>query len=209
MSTPFYVSESFTHTISDFASTGQWHTPGPFNMEHVWGNNAFVDLELVAGEFGLVVYAGPSNNGINADVWMCLYDLSQVVNRIAQPVIIGGSPVGLYFLTQGGVPMAPANLMNAVCKYGEYADARRALKQPIRVGGVTTPTTGGPFQVGALMRFFGESGVLCAYQYFMQGSVLASSPPSPPPSSSNLTLTTPTGVNYSWPATPGIWTGMA
>ncbi len=202
MSTPFYVSDSFTHTISDFEAHGVWHTPGPFNMEHTWGPGEPVDVELTAGEFGFIVYAGPSNQGVNADVWMCLYDLSlpHPPGTPAPPLIINGSPVGLLFTTLARLPMAPANLMNAVCRYGEYADARRTLSQPIRVGGITTPATGGPFQIGALMRFFGGDGLLCAYQYFMQGNVLAASAPPPPPASSVFTLTTPAGT-YQWPVT--------
>ena len=52
------------------------------------------------------------------------------------------------------------------------------------------------------MRFFGADGVPLSYQYFMQGSVPDGSPP--PPSSLNLTLTTPTGLQYTWSVTSSV-----
>ncbi len=193
MSTSFYVSDSFT--VSPFVDAA-WHFPGPANMEHTWGVNAPVTILWEAGEFGAVAFGSDLLQGFNADVLMCLYDLSNVVGGIAQPVLVGGQPVILKFLTEAGLAMSDGILMNSVHRYGQYARAARYLKTPISLGGVTTPATGGPFQIGALMRFFGGGGVI-SYQYFLQGSVPSASPPPP---SSNFTLTTPTGA-YQWPVT--------
>ena len=181
--TPFYVSDSFTLNFQDFASTGVWHTPGPANMEKTWGQGQPVTVEWRAGEFGAVAFASDALSGFNADVYMCLYDLGNIVGGSAQPVLVGGQPVILKYLTIGGAAMGDGLLLNGVHRYGQYARAARAIKDPIRLGGVTTPATGGPFQVGALMRFFGSGGVM-SYQYFLQGAadpniVSVSSPGSP------------------------------
>ncbi len=164
--TMLYVSDSFT--ISNF-SDGAWHYPGPANQEKTWGNSEPVALDWLGGELSYIAFS--TGGGCNADVYLCLYDLSNVVDNIAQPVLISGQPMRLKFLTAAGDPMGDAILMNGVHKYGEVPGrSQRILAEPIRVGGVTTPATGGPFQVGALMRFFGAGGVL-SYQYFLQGRV--------------------------------------
>lgn len=181
-STPFYVSDSFTLTFQDFATTGIWHSPGPANMEKVWGQNEAVTVDVRAGEFGAVAYGSDALVGFNADVYMCLYDLGNIVGGIAQPVLVGGQPVILKYLTTGGAAMSDGLLLNGVHRYGQYARAARALKDPIRLGGVTTPAAGGPFQVGALMRFFGPGGVM-SYQYFLQGVADPSVVPAPTGSS--------------------------
>ena len=87
--------------------------------------------------------------------------------------------------------MGDGILMNGVHRYGQYARAARYLKDPIRLGGVTTPATGGPFQIGALMRFFGGGGVM-SYQYFLQGRVVGE-----PSATTEFMLTTPNGT-YTW-----------
>jgi len=165
----FYVSDSFTLAPFNY---GAWHYPGPANMEHTWGNSQPVTVEWHAGEFGAVAFGSDLLQGFNADVLMCLYDLGNVVGDIAQPVLVGGQPVILKFLTSTGAAMGDGILMNGVHRYGQYARAARALKDPIALGGVTTPATSGPFQIGALMRFFGGDSVM-SYQYFLQGTVPA------------------------------------
>ncbi len=178
--TPFYVSDSFTYAFQDFATTGAWHFTGPANMEHAWGTGQPVTVEALGTELGFVAYAD-SLAGVNADVYMCLYDLGNVVSGIAQPVLVGGQPVILKYLTSGGAAMGDGLLINGVHRAGQYSRAGRALVDPIRLGGVTTPATGGPFQVGSLFRFFGSvpQNTALAYQYFLQGRVLDTVPPPP------------------------------
>lgn len=169
MTTPFYVSDSFT--VTPFVN-GAWHFPGPANMEHTWGPSATVTVQWEAGEFGAVAFGSDLLQGFNTDVLLCLYDLGNVVGGIAQPVLVtGGQPVILKFLTVTGVAMGDGILMNGVHRYGQYARAARYLARPITLGGVTTPATGGPFQIGALMRFFGGDSVM-SYQYFLSGQIV-------------------------------------
>lgn len=182
-----YVSDSFT--IDNFTN-GAWHYPGPANQEKTWGNSEPVTIEWLGGELGFICFS--TGGGCNGDVFMCLYDIGNVVNGIAQPVLVGGEPVILKFLTSTVAAMADGILVNAVHKYGDYARAQRVLKNPIALGGVTTPATGGPFQVGALMRYFGAGGVL-SYEYFLEAQVPEQT------SSGSLTLTTP-GGSYTWSA---------
>ena len=167
--TPFYVSDSFTLNFQDYATTGAWHYPGAFNMEKAWGASQPVSVEWRAGEFGAVAFGSDALQGFNADVFLCLYDIGAAApGQPAPPVLVNGQPVILRFLASDGSPMGDGILMNGVHRYGQYARAARGIKDPIRLGGVTTPATGGPFQVGALMRFFGGGGTM-SYQYFLQG----------------------------------------
>ena len=162
----FYVSDSFT--IGNFVD-GAWHYPGPANQEKTWGNSHPVALDWLGGELSYMCFS--AGGGCNADVLLCLYDLSNIVGGIAQPVLVNGQPVILKFLDLAGQAMSDAILVNGVHKYGEVPGrSQRVLTDPIRVGGVTCPSTGGPFQVGALLRFFGAGGTL-SYQYFLQGRI--------------------------------------
>lgn len=159
---------------------GAWRFPGPANMEHAWGQNSTVTVGVTAGELGFVVYED-SLAGHNADVFLCLYDLANIENGIAQPVLVNGQPVRLTFLTSTGAAMGPGLVMNGVHRDGQYSRAGRALPTPLSLGGVTTPATGGPFQIGALLRFFGPGGKTLAYEYFLEGTVDAAADPAPPP----------------------------
>ena len=197
--TMWYVSDSFT--VNPFVNAA-WHFTGPANMEHTWAQSSPVTVEWDAGEFGAVAFGSDLLQGFNADVFLCLYDLSNIVGGIAQPVLVAGQPVILKFLTSTGAAMGDGILMNGVHRYGQYARAARALKDPISLGGVTTPATGGPFQIGALMRFFGGDSVM-SYQYFMQGRVMGTPPPPPPPPppvATEFALITPNGT-WKWPVT--------
>ena len=183
----FYVSDSFT--LINFVNEA-WHYPGPANMEKTWGINEPVTVEWTGGEFGGIAFYAENLQGFNADVYMCLYDLGNIIGGIAQPVLVGGQPVILKYLTSTGAAMGDGLLMNGTHRCGFYARASRQLVDPIALGGVITPATGGPFQIGALMRFFGGGGVM-SYQYFLQGRVPEAS------GSQSLTLTTPGGA-YTW-----------
>lgn len=185
-----YVSDSFTISFVN----GAWHFPGPANMEKTWGNSQPVTIEWLAGELGAVAFGSDALQGFNADVFMCLYDLGNIVGGQAQPVLVSGQPVILKFLSSTGAAMGDGILMNGVHRYGQYARAARHIKEPIALGGVTTPPTGGPFQVGALMRFFGGGGVM-SYQYFLQARV-----PTAASGGGSLTLSTPGGA-YTWSTT--------
>lgn len=197
MSEMFYVSDSFSLTGYN---GGDWHYPGAANSAAAWSPNKPVACEWFNGEVGFVVYVD-ALQGTNADVFMCLYDLGNVVGGIAQPVLVGGQPVPFKFLASDDSPLGDAILMNGVHRVGQYSHAGRYLTKPLRVGGVTTPATGGPFQVGALFRFFGPIGpsTVLNYQYFMHGQAInADLVPTPPPSGGgSVTLSTPSGA-YTW-----------
>lgn len=194
----FYVSDSFSLNPT---VNGGWHFPGAANSDAAWSPNRPVIAEWFGGELGYVVYV--DGGGLNADVFLCLYDLGTVVGGIAQPVLVGGEPVILKFLAADDSPLGDAILMNGVCRLNAYARSARPLTRPLRVGGVTTPATGGPFQLGALFRFFGPGGVTLNYQYFMHGAPVNADlvPPGPPPPSvTSLTLLAG-GATYTWPVT--------
>ncbi len=178
--TPFFVSDSFT---IQSVQNGVWHYPGTFNMEHTWGPSQAVEVDFLGGEFGFVLYQDGAALGVNGDVYIGLYDLSTT-----PPTPVPDSR--LKYMTSTGLPMAEATLMNNVGRIGLVSSAGgRYVSKPIRLGGITTPATGGPFQIGAHMRFFtGNVGVPLAYQYFIQGEVVGSTPPPPPPTGAGHAL---------------------
>ena len=204
MNHSWYVTDSFSHTSRDFASTGLWHFPGAYNSDAAWSNSKPVTVDWFGGELGYIVYID-SLGGLNADVYMCLYDLSNVVNGIAQPVLVGGQPVILKFLASDGSPQNDGLLMNGVTRLGQYSRSARYITKPIRLGGVTTPATGGPFQCGALFRFFGPDNVALNYQYFLHGEEVdadllpGGTPPPPPPPATNYATLAIGGQTYRWP----------
>ena len=75
--TSFYVSDSFTLAFQDFATTGAWQYPGPFNQDSAWGPNEPVDLEVLGAECAHIVYANASiPAGTAMDVYLGLYDIT-------------------------------------------------------------------------------------------------------------------------------------
>ncbi len=198
--TPFYVSDSFT---IQSVQNGVWHYPGTFNMEHTWGPNQAVEADFLGGEFGFILYQDGSALGVNGDVYIGLYDLSTT-----PPTPVPDSR--LKYLTSTGLPMAEATLMNNVGRIGLVSSAGgRYVPKPIRLGGVTTPATGGPFQIGAHMRFFtGNVGVPLAYQYFIQGEVVGTTaPPSTSGSGGTLVFVDAGGLAGGQTKYTGAWAG--
>lgn len=200
MSQTFYVSDSFTLSFQDFKTTGAWHYPGPFNQDTAWGPNQKVDVEVLGMECAHIVYANASSpEGTAMDVYMGLYDIT--TPGVATPV----DNYRLKFLAANGSEMAEAVLMNSISRIGLgllSPVSRRQLAAPLRIGGMTPNVAGRSYQLGAVMRFFGNGPVLNSvpteYEYFIQGRVTVAPPA--PPVGSELRIVTPGGT---WK-----WTGV-
>lgn len=154
----FYVSDSFTLT---YTAPTMEHNPGPFNTSKVYQANEPAIVSLGSGELGFVMYAD-NLQGVNLDVTMTFYDITTPGTAIPTGWILpfiapfGGAPNGV--------------LMNAVARGGQYANAGRYMKRPVRVGINAPNDPGHIYLVGP--RFVVNSGIsgTLAYQYFMQGT---------------------------------------
>lgn len=171
----FYVSDSFTLPFLNWVVPADWHYPGPFNQDAAWGPNKKVDIEVLGAECAHIVYANPSGiEGTAMDVYLGLYDIT--VPGVATPV----ADYRLKFLAANGDEMAEAVLVNSISRIGPGGVvlspvSRRSLVAPLRIGGITPNVAGHSYQVGAVMRFFGNGPVLntvpTEYEYFVQGRV--------------------------------------
>jgi len=198
----FYVSDSFTLPFQDFQTTQAWHYPGPFNQDSVWGPNENVDVEILGAECAHIVYANPGGiEGTAMDVYLGLYDITTAGTAIAVP------DYRLKFLAENGAEMSEAVLVNSITRMGPPGVAplspvsRRMLAAPLRIGGMTPNVAGHGYQIGAVIRFFGNGTVLNSvpteYEYFIQGRTrTASTPPPPPTNYATLSLN---GITYRWP----------
>ena len=158
----FYVSDSFTLTTT--AGTITTHYPGPFNSSKVWGVNAQVYVNFEAGEAGFIPFRD-STDGMAMDVQFGFYDVS--VPGVATPY---GPPVP--FAAPFGAA-ANGQVMHATTRFGQYGDARRFPKRPIKFQGGTSSSIVAT-QIGAIITLHHDNvtPVVVQYQYFMQGTCL-------------------------------------
>lgn len=198
-----YVSDSFTTPFKNWTVPADWLFPGPFNSELVYQPGQKVDIELLGAECAHIVYVDVgATQGTAMDVYLTLYDISQAGQAVALP------DYRLKFLTEAGAEMSEAVVVNSITRMGPTGNyspvSRRFGGSPIRVGGVAPATAGKVYQVGAAIRFFGNTGlntVPTEYEYTVQGRETQVVAAPPPPPSGTLLLTMPDGTKWSVPAT--------